>query len=154
MLLLHRLPDGVDFFRERPPVVGGQVDQNCAVRHDRAVPAGQLFDYLREIWYLGDAVQSLQAGQDGLQLLRGEKGFVELVCLCNGYAAAPALDGDQRNAGLADVLDVPVDGAAGHLELLGQVGGGDGLLLLQGGDDANQAVYFHECVGLSSSVLS
>ena len=61
---------------------------------------------------------------------------------CKENTTARALFGNERDAGFADVFDIAVDGAARHAEFFREIRRGDGSLLLNGRNDADEAVGF------------
>lgn len=61
---------------------------------------------------------------------------------CKENTAARALFGKERDAGFADVFDITVDSAARHAEFFREIRRGDGAFLLNGRNDADEAVGF------------
>ncbi len=117
-----------------------QVDENIVIAQN---PTRQLIRQRREMGLVPDAVQAPHPGEDRLELLPCEQRPVQFEALRDGHAAPVALSGDQGDARAADVLNVPVDGAPGHLEAPCQLGRGDFVLLEQNRDDPHQTVDFH-----------
>ena len=125
-------------------IPGGQVDEQVGdAGHQRARPGTQLFHQLGVAAGAADAVQTAQPRQNGLHLRRGEEGAVHPVALQNGDAAARPLRGGDGDARPAEGLNVPLDGAAGHLEPRRQFRRGDLFPLEQDGQDADEPVQFH-----------
>lgn len=71
-----------------------------------------------------------------------EHGGIERKAFHDGNTAARALFGKERDAGFADVFDITVDGAARHAELFREIRRGNSAFLLNGRNDADEAVGF------------
>ena len=91
----------------------------------------------------GNAVERAQPCEDGGKLLPREHGGIERKAFHDGNTAARALFGKERDAGFADVFDITVDGAARHAEFFREIRRGNVAFLLNGRNDADEAVGFH-----------
>ena len=114
-----------------------------------ACPGGQLFHQLGIAPGAADAVQTPQSRQNGLHFRGSEYRTVYPVALHDGDTAACALNGGNGDACSAQGVNIPLDGPAGHLELLRQLRGGDLLPLEQDGQDANEPIHLHRMHRLS-----
>lgn len=79
--------------------------------------------------------------------ITGRYFFVQTPCAkreirCKENTAARALFGKERDAGFADVFDITVDGAARHAEFFREIRRGNSAFLLNGRNDADEAVGF------------
>ena len=153
-VLLDSPLDELNFRRQAGPVPGGEVNEHVgAAGHQPARPGGQLFHQLRIAPGSADTVQAPQSRQDGLHLRIGEHRAVHPIALHDGDAAARALGGGDGDSRPAQGLDVPLDGPAGHLELLRQLRGSDLLPLEQDGQDADEPLHLHKLHRLSCFYL-
>ena len=78
-----------------------------------------------------------------LHLRSSEHRAVHPVSLHDGDPAASTLRGGDGDTCPTESFDVPLDGAAGHLELLRQFRCGDLFPLKKDGQNADQTIHFH-----------
>ena len=123
---LHGILYGLDFRGKAAFVPRGQINEHVGTAGDQGtVSGGQLFHELGIAPGAADAVQTAQPRQNGLHLRGGEHRSVYPVSLHDGDPAASALRSGDGDTCPTESFDVPLDGAAGHLELLRQFRCGD-----------------------------
>ena len=143
-VLLHGILYGFDFRGKAAFVPRGQINEHVgAAGYQGAVSGGQLFHELSIAPGAADAVQTAQPRQNGLHLRGSKHRAVHPVSLHDGDPAACPLRGGDRDARPAEGFDVPLDGAAGHFELLCQFRCGDLFPLKKDRQNADQPIHLH-----------
>ncbi|GAA2064351.1 hypothetical protein GCM10009801_08900 [Streptomyces albiaxialis] len=89
--------------------------------------------------------------EQGTRLVGGQPGDVRTEAGEQGDAAVPAALGVDGHSGGREGLDVAVDRAGGHLQALGQFGGGNAAPGLEKQQDRQETVGFHVLQGAAKT---